>query len=73
MLTDAVLLIVPQSAASVRPWMWTVKLSFAAIDASSQVRTSGFGAVSMAQDTPVVLPVGASAVQMMPAGNGSLT
>src|SRR6185312_8579624 len=71
--TSARLLIVPQSPASVVPWMWTVQLPFEGSEASVHVRTSGFWAVSIEQLTPALLPVGASAVQTMPAGRLSVT
>ena len=67
------LVTVPQSAASVMPWMCTVKVSSWAMLASVQVRTSGFGAVLIEHDTPVTSPVGRSAVQTMPAGRLSVT
>ena len=68
--TLAVLFTVPQSAASVVPWMWTLKLASAARLAFVQVRTSGLGAVLIEQLAPFVA---GSAVQTMPAGNVSLT
>src|SRR5574338_259563 len=71
--TEAEFSIVPQSPASVVPWMWTVQLWPAGRDGSVHVRTSGLGAVLMAQLTPVVLPVGTSAVQTIPAGRLSVT
>ena len=72
-LTLAVLLTVPQSAASVAPEMWMLKLAPAARLGLVQVRTSVPTGPVMAQFRPVVLPVGAAAVQSTPAGSGSLT
>src|SRR5690348_13758810 len=71
--TSARLLIVPQSPASLTPWIWTVHVPCAGSAASVHVRTSGLGAVLMEHATPLASPVGASAVQAMPAGSESVT
>ena len=67
--TAAVLFTVPQSAASVMPCTWTVKEASAA--RLGLVQSSA--PPVMEQERPVTEPVGASAVQVMPAGSGSVT
>src|SRR5215212_1779581 len=71
--TLAVLLTTPQSAAFVVPETCTVKLAPAARLGFVQARTSLPTAPVIEHESPVVLPVGAPALQSTPAGSGSLT